>query len=168
MEMSLTTAIALTIILILLSLIIYVVYDLRRSRDNPYELKEYLSEYEKAFISNFNNFYPTYRIYPKVCLKDFLKTKDKGEQSWLDKIYSKNHLMRLNTKRIDFIVLDENLSPLFLINVNSSDKDLEGDSYIRKLGLSILKIKRGSFPEKKVFEQHLFKFSNKNKNLEKP
>ena len=85
----------------------------------PYKMRRYIfSASERSFYEVLRRLVPSHTVFAKVRLADLVSVES-GVASW------QTHFNRIQSKHIDFVVLDSTLSPVVAVELDDSTHDRE-------------------------------------------
>jgi Protein of unknown function (DUF2726) len=134
------------------------------SNITKYRLRTFLTKNEKDCFKHLQRIFPEYHICPQVSMGALLEPLAKmSSANAKERSNNAIHRNQISSKVIDFIMLDKNLEPAFIIELDDNthnskqDKDRERDIHILKAGLKTVRIRRvkGAFPTRQQFENIL-------------
>lgn len=155
-------------ILILIGLLVVVFFFaaifFKGSNVTKYRLRTFLTKNEKDCFKHLQRIFPEYHICPQVSMGALLEPLAKmSSANAKERSNSAVHRNQISSKVIDFVMLDKNLEPAFIIELDDNthnskqDKDHDRDVNIFKAGLKTVRIRRvkGGFPTRQQFESIL-------------
>ena len=85
----------------------------------PYKMRRYFfSASERSFYEILRRLVPSHTVFAKVRLADLVSV-ERGAAGW------QTHFNRIQSKHIDFVLLDSNLSPVVAVELDDSSHDRE-------------------------------------------
>jgi hypothetical protein len=85
----------------------------------PYEMRRYFfSASERSFYEVLRRLVPSHTVFAKVRMADLVSVES-GAASW------RTHFNRIQSKHIDFVLLDSDLSPVVAVELDDSSHDRE-------------------------------------------
>lgn len=129
-----------------------------------YKLRNFLSKNEKDCFNHLLRIFPEYYICPQVSMGAILEPLAKmNSNNYKERSNNAIHRNQVSSKVIDFVMINKNLEPIFLIELDDNthnsklDQDKERDMNVFKAGLKTVRIRRvkAGFPTRAYFDNAL-------------
>jgi len=129
-----------------------------------YKLRTFLTKNEKDCFNHLKKIFPEHHICPQVSMGAILEPlASMRSANPQERSHNASHRNQISSKVIDFIMLNQNLDPVFIIELDDNthnsklDKDRERDAHISLAGLKTVRIRRNknTFPGRAYFEKAL-------------
>lgn len=147
--------------------ILFVLFN-KKTKQGKYGLKTFLTRNEKDFFNHLLKIFPDNYICPQVSMGAIIEPIAKmSGATRQERSNSATHRNQVQSKIIDYVILNNLLEPIFIIELDDNthnskiDKDWERDNNISLAGLKTIRIRRNKklFPGREYFNL----FLNENK-----